>query len=188
MTYEEFLSWVNEDTLAEWVDGEVIVTTPASYRHQDIANFLLSILRPYVEGHQLGVVLSAPFQLRLADSGREPDLLFLATGHLDRRKETYLDGPADLVVEILSPESAARDRGAKFYEYEAAGIPEYWLIDPERERAEFYQLDVQGRYRSVLLQPEGVYRSEVLKGFSLKIAWLWQPPPVLDTLRELGLI
>ncbi len=51
MTYEEFLEWCDEDTLAEWVDGEVVMTSPASNKHQDIADFLVSVLRPFVEMH-----------------------------------------------------------------------------------------------------------------------------------------
>jgi Uma2 family endonuclease len=188
MTYEEFLAWADEDTLAEWVNGEVVITSPAGYKHQDIANFLLSILRAFAEAHQLGSVLSAPFQMKLERSGREPDLLFVAREHLDRLKETYLDGPADLVVEIVSPESLGRDRGEKFYEYEQAGIPEYWLIDPQREQAEFYQLDERGRYRLIWPDAGGVYRSKVLEGFWLRVDWLWHPPRVLEAFKELRLI
>ncbi len=188
MSYEEFLAWADEDTLAEWVDGEVEMTSPASSIHQDIADFLVSVLRPFVEQHGLGLVRSAPFQVKLGDSGREPDLLWLSQAHLDRLKETYLDGPADLVVEIVSPESIGRDRGDKFYEYERAGIPEYWLIDPQTRRAEFYQLDEQGQYQLVPPNAEGVYHSAALRGFWLRVGWLWQPPRVLDVLRELSLI
>ena len=188
MTYEEFLAWADEDTLAEWVNGEVVMISPAGYKHQDIANFLLSILRAFAEARQLGSVLSAPFQMKLERSGREPDLLFVAREHLDRLKETYLDGPADLVVEIVSPESLGRDRGEKFYEYEQAGIPEYWLIDPQREQAEFYQLDERGRYRLIWPDAEGVYRSKVLEGFWLQVDWLWRPPQVLEVFKELRLV
>ncbi len=115
--------------------------------------------------------------MKLPTSGREPDVHFVATSHLDRLHETYLDGPADLVVEIVSPESAGRDRGDKFYEYRAAGIPEYWLIDPQLEQAEFYQLDAQGRYQ--LVPPDvqqGIYHSRVLPGFWLQVEWLWEDP------------
>lgn len=190
MTYEEFLDWADEDTLAEWVDGEVVMTTPASDRHQDLVRFLTSVFAIYVESHHLGVIRPAPFQMKLARSGREPDLLFVARDHLDRLKETYLDGPADLVVEVVSPESIGRDRGEKFYEYEQAGIAEYWLIDPQVERAEFYQLAAAGKYEIVLPDAGGTYRSVVLSGFWLRVEWLWQRPlpPVLDVVRELGLI
>jgi Uma2 family endonuclease len=69
--------------------------------------------------------------------------------------------------------SRVRDRGEKFYEYEEAGIPEYWLIDPLRREVEFYQLDARGRYRTILPDAEGVYRSRVLPGFWLRVRWLW---------------
>jgi Uma2 family endonuclease len=191
MTYEEFLTWADEDTLAEWVDGEVVMYSPASDRHQDMARFLTAVLSVFVETRDLGVIRPAPFQIKLGPDlpGREPDLLFVAVDHLDRLKETYLDGPADLVVEIVSPESAGRDRGDKFYEYARGGVPEYWLIDPEMECAEFYQLE-KGRYRVAFSGKEGRYEARVLPGFWLRVEWLWQEPlpKVLDVLRELGLI
>jgi len=176
MTYEEFLAWADEDTLAEWVDGEVVMTSPASKPHQDIAGFLFEVMRRYCQARNLGEVLQPPFQMKLASSGREPDLLFVAREHLDRFRQTYLDGPADLAVEITSPESLKRDRGEKFFEYEQAGIPEYWLIDPDARRAEFYTLDAEGRYDLVLRGATGTFHSTVLSGFWLKVEWLWSSP------------
>ena len=158
MTYDEFLDWCDEDTLAEWVDGEVVMTSPASNRHQDISGFLESVLRSFVETHQMGIVRSAPFQIKL-QHGREPDSLFVAQEHLGRLKETYLDGPADLAVEIISPESMARDRGDKFYEYAQGGVPEYWLMDPQARWVEFYRL-AREHYRPAFSGDEGVYHSE----------------------------
>jgi len=190
MSYQEFLEWCDEDTWAEWVDGEVIMTSPASRRHQEIALFLGQVIGLYVEQLGSGRVLVPPFQMKLERSGREPDLLFVAREHLDRLKENYLDGPADLVIEIVSPDSVERDRGSKFVEYEAAGVREYWLIDPLRERAEFYQLDEEGFYRPVLPEVGGVYHSQAVPGFWLKVEWLWQEPlpRVLDVLRAMQLI
>lgn len=188
MTFDEFLEWADEDTLAEWVDGEVILLSPAGDKHQDIVSFLDAVLRPFVEVFRLGVIRVAPFQMRLAQSSREPDLLFVADAHRGRIQPTYLDGPADLAVEVLSPESVGRDRGEKFYEYERAGISEYWLIDPQTQRAEFYQLDTAGRYQLASLTVDGVYASRALPGFWLRVAWLWQDelPPVDDVLLEVG--
>jgi len=188
MTYEEFLEWADEDTLAEWVDGEVVTYSPASNRHQDIVRFLTAVLTIYVESSGLGMILPAPFQMKLSRSGREPDLLFVSREHLDRLKQTYLDGPADLVVEIISPESIGRDRGEKFREYQEAGIPEYWLIDPDRKWTEFYRLDEEGMYQVAFAGREGVFQSEALPGFRLQVEWLWTPPPVLDVLRTLGVV
>ena len=183
MTYEEFLDWADEDTLAEWVDGEVVMYSPASRRHQSIADFLTSVMRAFVEQRDLGVVLSAPFQMKL-ERGREPDLLFVASEHLDRLKETYLDGPADMVVEIVSPESVGRDRGEKFYEYAQGGVPEYWLIDPQMEWADFYRLE-GNRYRAAFSGETGEYRALVLPGFWLRVEWLWREP-LPHPLRVLG--
>jgi len=174
ISYEEFLEWLDEDTRAEWVDGEVIVVSPASTRHQQLAGFLEKVIGLYVEHRQLGQVLSAPFQMKL-EHGREPDLLFVATEHLSRLKETYLEGPADLVVEIVSPDSVGRDRGDKFYEYAKGGVQEYWLIDPQIKWADFYRLEGD-RYRPAFSGEEGIYRSEVLPDFWLRVEWLWQEP------------
>ncbi len=190
ITYEEFLAQVNEDTLAEWVNGGIVIASPASTRHQLIGDFLNRIIAIFVEQHQLGVIISPPFQMKLPNSGREPDLIFIAREHLSRLKETYLDGPADLVVEIISLESQERDRGMKFYEYEAGDVPEYWLIDPIRQAVEFYQLNEDGVYQPVFTGKAGTYHSKIVAGFWLKIEWLWQDPlpTVLDTLQELKII
>lgn len=178
LTYEEFLEWCDEDTWAEWVNGEVIVLSPASERHQDLADFLTAVLRIYGEARGVGIVRSAPFQMKTAPElpGREPDILFIAKEHLKRLKETYLDGPADLVVEITSPESRLRDRGEKFAEYELGGVKEYWLLDPEERRADFYVLGEDRRYRLTEPEPSGIYRSQVIPDFWLKVEWLWQEP------------
>jgi Uma2 family endonuclease len=192
MSYEEFLAWADEDTWAEWVNGEVVVLTPASKRHQDLTSFLASLLRVFVEVHQLGMVLFAPFQMKIGPDlpGREPDILFIAREHLDRLQNAFLDGPADLVVEVISRDSRARDRGEKFYEYEQGGVREYWLLDYLRRQAEFYQLGSDGIYHVAPADADGVYRSAVLEGLWLREEWLWQEPlpTLLSVLREWRLV
>ena len=186
ISYEAFLADADEDVRAEWVDGRVSLMSPASQRHQKLATLLASLLLAFVEAYNLGVVMAALFQMKLAPegSGREPDILFVAKSNLERLKKNRLEGPADLAVEIISPESRARDRGEKFYEYEQGGITEYWLIDPDREQAEFYRLDTRGIYQLVQLN-DGVFESQVLPGLRLEAAWLWQEPlpPLLNILK-----
>lgn len=192
ITYEEFLAQADEDVYAEWVDGEVILMSPASDKHQDVVGFLAPLFRLWVETHDLGVVRLAPFQMKTDPDlpGREPDVLFISRENLSRLKKAYLDGPADLVIEVISPESRSRDRGAKFYEYEQGGVREYWLIDPIRRQAEFYQLGEDGIYRLTAEDSNGIYHSRVLDGLWLRVEWLWQEPmPLLmNVLREWGLV
>ena len=191
MTYEEFLEW-GDGIRAEWVDGEVIVMSPASEPHQNLGGLLSSLLRYFVEAYELGRILIPPFQMRLSTrpSGREPDLLFISKDKLDRLKRTYLDGPADMVVEIVSPDSQARDRGDKFYEYEQAGIPEYWMLDQTRRQAEFYHLGEDGTYKRIAIGDDGIFHSDVIKGLWLKVDWLWQDPlpALMSVLKEWGLV
>ena len=65
-------------------------------------------------------------------------------------------------MEIASPASRHTDRFVKYEEYETVGVPEYWLIDPDRQYAEFFQRDAAGLYRVAFSGAEGVYRSRVL--------------------------
>ena len=180
MTYDEFLDWADEDVHAEWVDGEVTVFVPPPIRHQDLVLFLASLLSWYARSLDLGRVIVAPFEMRLRPdrSSREPDILFVARSHADRLSSARLDGPADLVIELISDSSVARDRDDKFYEYQDAAIPEYWVIDPRlgKERVDHFSLSPAGKYEAILPDADGRYHALVLPGFWLNPEWLWQDP------------
>ena len=192
VTYEEFLDWAEDGIHAEWVDGEILIMSPTSSAHQDLADFLAALLRLFSEARQPGAVISAPFQMKTGPDlpGREPDVLFVAEDRLEHLKDAYLDGPADLAVEIISRDSRARDRGDKFYEYEQGGVREYWLIDPLRRQAEFYRLGEDGIFHLVVVGEDGVFHSAVLDGLWLKVEWLWRKPlpPLLSVLKEWRLV
>jgi Uma2 family endonuclease len=180
MTYEEYLTKVDEGTHAEWVDGEVTVFMPPKVAHQRMQNLLSTLMTDFVEAFDLGEVLTAPCEMLLVPGhiAREPDILFVAKEHLGRLTEDRLEGPADLVIEFLSDSSVRRDRDVKFYEYQEAGIPEYWIFDPRRkkERVDFFQLGQDGTYHAVALDENGRYFSRALPGFWLMPSWFWQDP------------
>lgn len=149
--------------------------------HQRVAEFLLALLRLFVHQRKLGRVIGEPYVMRAAagGNGREPDVMFVATGHLSRLGPTYLEGPADLVIEVISDDSVSRDRDDKFTEYQDAGVREYWIIDPRpnRRRADFYVLSDKGRYQPVPIPDDNRYRSTVLAGFWLDVDCLWHDDP-----------
>lgn len=189
MSFEEYMAWGDEDVRSELVNGKVLIMSPISRTHQEIANFLTAILKIYTEEKDIGHILTAPFAMRIGDKTvREPDLLFVSKTHQDRLTNTYLNGPADIVIEIISPESIGRDRGDKFVEYENAGIPEYWLIDPIRQQVEFYRLT--GAHYQLITPAQGIYKTPLLPNFFIQINWLWQDPlpPVLHVLKQLQLV
>ncbi len=191
LSFEDFLARY-DGVFAEWIDGAVVMGSLASNEHQDVSRFLTMLLGFYVEARELGEIRPAPFVMRLPNVpvGREPDFMFIAQKNLHRLKPTFLDGAADLAIEIVSPESVGRDRGDKFVEYESAGVREYWIIDPQRRQAEFYFLNDDKRYELIFSGREGRVYSRVLDGFYLAVEWLWQKPmpKVAPLLKEMGVL
>jgi len=191
MTYEQFLASTDENTHAEWVDGKVVFMGPVSREHATASQFLLEIISCFASVKRLGEVYADPFQMKTGPDlpGRAPDVIFVANENLGRLKLNYLDGPADLVVEVISPENRARDRGEKYYEYEEGGVREYWLIDRPRKKAEFYQRGPDGFYVPMPVGTDGRFASVVLPGFWLQVDWLWQRPLVTlpQVLKDWGM-
>jgi Uma2 family endonuclease len=182
MSFEEFLV-AYDGVHAEWVDGRVQVMSPGNDRQSRLTRFLASVIQDWAEAHDLGEVFVPPYTVRTREgAGREPDVFFVRAEHLDRVHGTYVEAP-DLVIEIVSPSSRGQDRGDKYYEYAEAGIPEYWLIDPERSRVEAYRLE-GGDYRVVPLGDPAELRSEALPGMWIAVEWLWrQPLPKQSSVR-----
>jgi len=180
MTYEEYLAWAGEDLWSEWVDGKVIVFMSPLIGHQEVVVFLLSLVKLYADLFKLGKVLPHQTELLILDGrvSREPDLIFVAAANLHRVTERRVEDRADLVVEVISDDSVARDRRDKWQQYAEAGIPEYWLLDwrPGTQRADFLQLGDDGVYERQELDAAGRYHSRVLPGLWLDPAWLWQNP------------
>ncbi|MCX6360361.1 MAG: Uma2 family endonuclease [Armatimonadetes bacterium] len=187
ITFEEFLRLEGH---YEYINGNAVEMSPISDEHNRVTLFLLRILGDYTESRGCGEVRHDPYVMRrvAAEPGRAPDVMFVGSEHLDRIKPTHLEGPADLVVEVVSPESRVRDRGDKFYEYEQAGVREYWIIDSDRKRAEFYRLGGDGAYEPAQPTADGRYESAVIAGLWIRVGWLWDRPPVLSVLREWGII
>lgn len=189
VAWEDFHDGWDSERKTEWVDGEIIKVSPENIRHQFLTGFLYELFRHAARRGKHGYVFIANFIMRLPSrpSGRLPDIMFVTNDHRGRIRRTYLDGPADLAVEVISPDSQARDRDEKLTEYESAGIPEYWIIDESRREALFYVLDTDSKYALALPGEDGIYTSTLLPGLRVRVSWLWQwPLPDLeDALADL---
>ena len=191
LSFERYLTDPSIDPHSEWVDGQVVPMHAVADRHDAMVGWLRSLLDGVVRERDLGRVLGEPFVMKTGPDlpGRSPDLMFVAAEHADRIRARHLEGPADLVIEVLSPESKTRDGVHKLAEYERGGVPEYWLIDPEAGHARFYCLGADGRYAEE--SPESPrYRSRVLPLVQLERRWLMQRPlpKTLAILRGWGVI
>ena len=174
MTFEDFLTHFSQ-VHAEWLSGKVFLIVN-NVPHNAIIGFLYSLLNLYLGFQKIGRVYLAGVAMYLGDDkpAREPDVLVILNENQARIRQTHIEGPADIAVEVVSPESLRRDRGDKFVEYEAAGVGEYWLIDPLHREALFYRLDTDGRYERIEPGEDGRLASTLLPGFALNPALLWQ--------------
>jgi len=123
------------DMLVEFDHSRVELLPRPTLAHQFIVLYLYRLLNDYVQAHQLGWVLAAPLPVRLRPRVyREPDVIFLSADRPERRAGDYPDG-ADLVMEVVSGgrQDRRRDLVVKRAEYAAAGIDEYWIVDPDEQ-------------------------------------------------------
>ena len=112
------------------VEGELIVAPAPNTFHQIVQVNLVRILSNFLVQHPRGTVLCAPCDVYLDDLNvYQPDILFVAREHADRIRDDGIHGAPDLVVEILSPSTAALDRRKRGH-FAAAGTVEFWQIDP----------------------------------------------------------
>ena len=134
MSEAEYERWGLEHESCEWVDGEVILKMAVEENHDEIQAIIRGVMEHFVRRHKLGKVRGPEFttRMKLAKKTvrRDPDVMFVATANVPRLLPTYLDGPADLVVEIVSAESEFRDFNEKYFEYQEAGVREYWIVNP----------------------------------------------------------
>jgi Uma2 family endonuclease len=160
--------------LVEFRDGHVEVLPMPKTSHQLIVAYLYRLLVAFTSARKLGKVLFAALRVRLRPKlYREPDIVFMLAEHAVRIGEDYWEG-ADLVMEVVSgdPKDRHRDLVTKRREYASAGIPEYWIVDPEQQRITVLRLAGKARSYSV----HGVYgpgekaTATVLKGFSVEVS------------------
>jgi Uma2 family endonuclease len=186
ITFEEFCVLVREDQKADLIDGVIYMASPENLEANNLFAWLLRLIGDYVEEKELGEVFGSRVAFRLDNAnGPEPDIAFVRTERMHLAQRGYFKGPADLAIEIVSPESVERDYEKKRQQYEAAGFTEYWIVDEELEKVTLLRLDRAGNYREIK-PAKGELHSSVLKGFWLRPDWLWiQPRPKKSAVLKL---
>jgi Uma2 family endonuclease len=171
-TYAEFARLPSEgSTRYEVVDGELAVTPAPTSGHQLVTGRLDRALGNFVDAHALGLLFPGPIDVLLGDGDYlEPDLSFVRADHADLVSERGIEGPPDLVIEILSPSTAHRDRGVKLERYRHFGVPEYWIVDLEAKAVEVWRL-AEGAQAAEVVGAEGQLRWAPLEdGPTLEVA------------------
>lgn len=179
LSFAEYLGKYNsiEGMRTEWNAGIVEhYKVTNNVKHEQIIIFLTILLHLYLSRRGIGLLVGNSVPMYVGDDkpSREPDLTVVLTANRERIRPTYVDGVADLVVEVVSPESTERDRGIKFVEYEAAGVPEYWLIDPVRSEASVYVLGEDKHYFTQVSDANGRLQSAILPSFAFSPEMLWR--------------
>jgi len=177
-TQPGFRAWLETlapDTLGkcELLRGRIVVSPPARARHGLAEMSVAAILRGHVRAHALGLCFgpSTGYELPSGDT-LQPDASFVSNARWQAAGEPDLDAflpvVPDLVVEILSPSSIARDRGEKREIYAANGVAEYWIVDTATRRLEIHVLS-GADFAVPLVFEHGRVRSSVLPGLDVQV-------------------
>ena len=176
-----FRAWLKPDVKAEFINGEVIMHSPAKRRHNQATKFISSLLDLYVSRYKLGEVATEKALVELKRSDVAPDVCFwrqeTAAGFTD---DMNVYPAPDLIVEVLSKSTQGRDRGEKKDAYEADGVREYWIVDARAHTVELYELakDKHSRLIFHLRETYGIeqdFRSLLLAGFVVPVRAFFDP-------------
>ena len=170
-TFEEFLEIIKDGQKADLLDGVIYMASPDNTDANDLTAWLSTILRAFADARGLGKIYILRVAYRIGKKhGPEPDIGFVPKRLERRRRRGYIDGPPTLAIEVVSPDSVARDYLQKRALYEKAGVGEYWILDPDEQRATFLVLRNK---RYVEVAPvDHVIKSTVLPGLVLDVRWL----------------
>ena len=150
----------------ELIDGEALVVPSPNTRHQDVAGELHILIGNHLKEHGGGRVFIAPYDVLLSETDVvQPDIVFVSDADAKVITEANVRGTPTWVIEVLS--DPTRDRDLKRRLYERAGVPEYWIVDPDGPTIEIHRLR-DGRYREpAVLRPGTPAAAAALPGFAV---------------------
>ncbi len=174
-TYEDY-ALLPEDRRYEVIDGELFLTPAPTLFHQVVSERIGHLLREFLHRTESGIMFYAPCDVVLSPHDVvQPDILVVSTERKSILTENYVAGAPDLVVEVLSPSSADRDRIAKAKRYATFGVREMWLVDPEAKTIEVLVNSPDGFRREAFYGEADTVRSAVLPGLEFRVAPIFRP-------------
>ncbi|HEU4888668.1 MAG TPA: Uma2 family endonuclease [Thermoanaerobaculia bacterium] len=172
LTYEDYCLLPDDGRRHEIIDGEHYVNPTPNTKHQVASVNLTSALWIYVREHRLGRIFSAPYDVVLSNFDVVvPDIIFVSATRMSIITDANIKGAPDLVIEILSPSNRRYDEVVKFNRYDAMGIAEYWIVDPDREMVKIYRRTSGG---FALVPPADDLTTPLIPGFSLAVRAIFE--------------
>lgn len=182
---QRFYEETPEGVKAEFINGQVIMHSPARDRHTRVRHFLHELLELFVSLRGLGLVRGEKSLCVFPRNDYEPDVCFFGKEKSAVIAPDTLHYPVpDFIAEVLSESTEATDRGRKFEDYAAHGVGEYWILDPDQEIVEQY-VNREGTYALKQKSGTGELRSVVVPGFAIPVRALFDAGARLAALRTL---
>lgn len=180
---EKFYQDITPEHKWEFIQGEVIMHSPALERHTRAVMRLYDLVSAHVRVKACGGVYMEKAMTVFPRNDYEPDIVFFGSAKAGLIDPDTLKYPVpDLVVEVLSPSTEARDRGVKFEDYALHGVGEYWIVDAVAETVELYRLQGSS-YPPVGPQANGSLSSEIVAGFEIPVRAIFDEELNLTALR-----
>jgi Uma2 family endonuclease len=160
----------------ELINGHLVMSPSPSFFHQKISGRLFQYIINYLDAHPIGHVLYAPSDVILNKINvYQPDIYFISNARRQLISKRGVEGAPDLVVEILSPSNAARDRREKRETYAGAGVQELWLIEPSKQVLEVHPLSFGLNAPVTIVREAEIFRPAMFPGLQIDLAKLFQP-------------
>jgi Uma2 family endonuclease len=173
LTYEDYCLLPDDGRRHEIIDGEHYVYPSPNTKHQTVLLNLAFVLRHDIRQRRLGRVFIAPYDVVLSSFDVVvPDLIFVSDAHKHIITDACITGVPDLVVEVVSPWNRQYDEIIKFKRYDAMGIPEYWIVDPENESVKIYRRSATG---FALAPAADKLTTPLIPGFSVAVRDIFEP-------------
>lgn len=171
---EKFYQDITPEHKWEFIQGEVIMHSPVLARHTRASRRLVRLMDAFIAIRQLGEIHVETALTVFPRNDYEPDIIFFGPPKMGQIDQDTLKFPIpDLIVEVLSPSTEARDRGVKFEDFALHGVEEYWIVDPVAETVELYRLSGE-IYPPVEKQTSGILASQVIPGFEIPVRAIFE--------------